>query len=68
MNWQLIDALKQRLANETGVHPSAPGAKTGFALVFPNEYHLGMSNLGFQIIYREINSRVDTACERAFLN
>lgn len=67
MNWQLIEALKQRLANETGVQPSAPGAKTGFALVFPNEYHLGMSNLGFQIIYREINSRADTACERAFL-
>jgi len=67
MNWQLIDTLKQRLANETGAQITAPGAKTGFALIFPNEYHLGMSNLGFQIIYREINSRSDTACERAFL-
>ena len=67
MNWQLIDSLKQRLASETGVQYSAPGAKTGFALIFPNEYHLGMSNLGFQIIYREINSRSDTACERCFL-
>lgn len=67
MNWQLIDTLKQRLANETGAQSTAPGAKTGFALIFPNEYHLGMSNLGFQIIYREINSRPDTACERVFL-
>lgn len=67
MNWQLIDVLKQRLANETGAKVTAPGAKTGFALIFPNEYHLGMSNLGFQIIYREINSRSDTACERSFL-
>jgi radical SAM superfamily enzyme YgiQ (UPF0313 family) len=67
MNWQLIDSLKHRLASETGVHHSAPGAKTGFALIFPNEYHLGMSNLGYQIIYREINSRPDTACERCFL-
>ena len=67
MNWQLIENLKQRSASESGAHIAAPGAKTGFALVFPNEYHLGMANLGFQIIYREINSRRDTACERAFL-
>ena len=67
MNWQLIENLKQRSASESGAQIAAPGAKTGFALVFPNEYHLGMANLGFQIIYREINSRRDTACERAFL-
>ena len=67
MNWQLIESLKQKKSHEIGAKISAPGAKTGFALVFPNEYHLGMSNLGFQIIYREINSRHDTACERAFL-
>lgn len=37
------------------------------ALVFPNTYYLGMSNLGFQTIYREINSRTDALCERVFL-
>ncbi len=37
------------------------------ALVFPNTYFLGMSNLGFQTIYREINSRADALCERVFL-
>lgn len=67
MNWQVIENLKQRVSHEYGCQISAPGSKTGFALVFPNEYHLGMSNLGFQIIYREINSRRDTACERLFL-
>lgn len=67
MNWQLIDSLKQRISSESGVQVTAPGAKTGFALIFPNEYHLGMANLGFQIIYREINRRNDTACERSFL-
>ena len=67
MNWQLIENLKKRNLSESGAQISAPGAKTGFALIFPNEYHLGMANLGFQIIYREINSRSDTACERAFL-
>lgn len=67
MNWNLIENLKKRSGNEFGAQQSAPGAKTGFALIFPNEYHLGMANLGFQIIYREINLRNDTACERAFL-
>ncbi len=67
MNWQLIEKLKLRISREHGCQISASGSKTGFALVFPNEYHLGMSNLGFQIIYREINSRRDTACERLFL-
>lgn len=67
MNWQLQGTLKRQLAGESGALVCAPGAKTAFALSFPNEYHLGMSNLGFQIIYREINSRADTSCERAFL-
>ena len=67
MNWNLVNRLKQRAERETGANRADPGAKTGFALLFPNEYHLGMSNLGFQIIYREINRRADTACERAFL-
>lgn len=67
MNWNLVNRLQQRTKHEIGVSRADPGARTGFALVFPNEYHLGMANLGFQIIYREINRRADTACERAFL-
>ena len=68
MSWQLKETLKQKRAGETGTYTGAPGAApVSFALVFPNQYHLGMANLGFQIIYREINSRADTICERAFL-
>jgi len=37
------------------------------ALVFPNTYSMGMSNLGFHSIYRQINSRDDALCHRAFL-
>lgn len=55
------------MAAERGAAVYAPGARTGFALAYPNTYHVGMSNLGFHIIYREINSRGDTACERVFL-
>lgn len=37
------------------------------ALVYPNSYHQGMSNLGMQTVYRLINQRVDCLCERFFL-
>ena len=34
------------------------------ALVYPNEYKVAMSNLGYQIIYNILNDREDTYCER----
>ena len=38
-----------------------------FALVYPNRYHVGMSNLGFQSVYRLLNDYDHVVCERAFL-
>lgn len=67
MSWQLKEKMQQILAKEQGATVYAPGSRTGFALAYPNTYHVGMSNLGFQIIYQQINSRADTACERIFL-
>lgn len=37
------------------------------ALAFPNTYFVGMSNLGFQTLYRLFNQRPDTVCERVLL-
>src|SRR5262249_24877073 len=37
------------------------------ALVYPSPYHVGMSSLGFQTIYRELNALPGIAAERAFL-
>ena len=37
------------------------------ALVYPSPYRLAMSSLGFQVIYRLLNERADTVCERSFL-
>ncbi len=37
------------------------------ALVYPNHYYQGMSNLGFQTVYHLLNQRNDTLCERFFL-
>jgi len=37
------------------------------ALVYPNRYHIGMSNLGFQTIYQLLNRFDHVVCERVFL-
>lgn len=67
LTWLLKEKLQKTLLEEQGAMVFAPGSRQGFALVYPNTYHVGMSNLGFQIIYQQINSRDDTACERLFL-
>ncbi len=67
MSWHLKEKLQKYLQAETGTIVFAPGARTGFALVYPNTYEVGMSNLGMHIIYQQINSRSDTSCERFFL-
>jgi radical SAM family uncharacterized protein len=63
----LKQRLQQILSKEKGVKVFPPGLRNEFALVYPNSYHIGMSNLGFHIIYQLINNREDTACERVFL-
>jgi hypothetical protein len=37
------------------------------ALVYPNTYKAGMSNLGFQTVYRLINQIETVFCQRVFL-
>lgn len=37
-----------------------------FCLAFPDIYDVGMSYLGFRVIYGALNSRDDVACERVF--
>lgn len=40
--------------------------RTHFALVFPDIYDLGQSNLGLALLYDILNQREDVAAERAF--
>jgi len=61
-------SMAQTLARERGTIYKKPGGKAvRVALAYPNTYYLGMSNLGFQTIYRHLNERGDVVCERAFL-
>lgn len=61
-------SMAQILARERGTIYKKPGGQAvRIALVYPNTYYLGMSNLGFQTMYRHLNERDDVVCERAFL-
>ncbi len=46
------------------VHKDDPAIR--FAMAFPDIYEVGMSHLGLHVIYNELNSIEDVACERVF--
>jgi radical SAM family uncharacterized protein len=58
---------RKLLDDETGTIRKKRHAKTAIALVYPNTYHVGMSNLGFQSVYHLLNTLDDIVCERSFL-
>ncbi|SNV72260.1 radical SAM protein [Veillonella rodentium] len=63
----LIDRLQQLHRDEASRVTINPHASQKVAIVYPNTYYVGMSNLGLHIIYEEINLRPDSVCERIFL-
>ncbi|MDA8065883.1 MAG: TIGR03960 family B12-binding radical SAM protein [Thermaerobacter sp.] len=48
------------------VHKDWDRVDVTFALAFPDLYEVGMSHLGLQILYHELNRREDTLAERVF--
>ena len=60
-------AAQRSIESEIGTIRKQWRGKTSVALVYPNRYHVGMSNLGFQTVYRLLNSFDHVVCERAFL-
>jgi radical SAM superfamily enzyme YgiQ (UPF0313 family) len=67
MSWSLKEKSERLLAEETGTIRKDWGGRVSFALVYPNTYAVGMSNLGFQTIYRHLNALPDVVCERVFM-
>ena len=57
----------ERSVRETGTIRKRWQGRLAVALVYPNTYALGMSNLGFQALYRLFNQLDHVVCERAFL-
>ena len=62
-----IQAPAQYLALEKNlVQKDHAGIGFKFVFAFPDTYAVGMSHLGLQIIYKLLNERPDSLCERAF--
>src|SRR5258708_6473104 len=59
--------LSDVLSREVGYVRKPHGGRLRVALAFPNTYFVGMSNLGFQTVYRLFNELEDVVCERVFL-
>ncbi len=66
-SWKLIQKAREILEKEKGTVRKPWGGKISICLIYPNSYHVGMSNLGFQTLYHLLNLEEDIVCERAFL-
>lgn len=54
--------------NEVGTLHKNWGGKVPFALVYPNTYNIGMSNLAIHILYKYLNNNNQIVLERFFLD
>jgi radical SAM family uncharacterized protein len=66
MSWKLRKKAQSLVAGEEGAVQKDWGGRVSVALVYPNTYAVGMSNLGFQTIYEHLNALPDAVCERVF--
>ncbi len=66
MGWDEIKKARRRLSREQGTIIKDWGGRIPIALIYPNSYYVGMSNLGVHAIYRLLNSYSEVVCERAF--
>jgi radical SAM superfamily enzyme YgiQ (UPF0313 family) len=63
---KLLSTERNLILSEAGKISKKSGAFR-VALGYPNTYEVGMSNLGFQTIYRLLNQMSQVTCERFFL-
>src|SRR5690349_7292 len=63
--YSLVERAQALLADEQGtLYKDAPYR---VALCYPSPYHVGMSSLGYQAIYREVHAHAGATAERVFL-
>jgi len=65
--WQQRERARELLSKEVGFVRKPHADRLRVALAFPNTYFVGMSNLGFQTVYKLFNAEADIVCERVFL-
>jgi radical SAM superfamily enzyme YgiQ (UPF0313 family) len=66
-SWAQQERALEVLSKEIGYVRKPHGDRVRIALAFPNTYWVGMSNLGFQTVYRLFNAHQHIVCERVFL-
>lgn len=66
MTWEIKRLHDEILSREIGAVRKEWGGRLRVALLYPNRYEAGMSNLGFLSVYGRINARPAAVCERAF--
>lgn len=66
-SWQQRRIAREILSREVGYVRKPHAGRLRVALAFPNTYFVGMSNLGFQTVYRLFNAHPGVVCERVFL-
>ena len=59
---------RDRLTRERGYIIKDWGNRIPIAMVYPNSYYIGMSNLAMQTVYSLFNAYADIVCERAFVD
>jgi len=66
MGWDKVKKARQQLSREQSTIIKDWGGRIPIALIYPNSYYIGMSNLGFHAIYKLFNSYSEVVGERAF--
>ena len=66
-HWPQRERALDLLSKEVGYVRKPHGGRLRVALAFPNTYFVGMSNLGFQTVYKLFNAEPDIVCERVCL-
>ena len=62
-----VEKPSRYLGTETNsIRKDPKGVKLRFALAFPDQYEIGTSHFGIQILYHVLNRRPDIAAERVF--
>ena len=66
MTFRKVRKARRRLSREQGAIIKDWGGRVPIALVYPNSYYVGMSNLGLHAVYSLLNSYGEVAGERVF--
>ncbi len=67
MSWKIRKHHEMLRAAEEGREGSVWARGLNVGMVYPNLYYFGMSNLGFQTLYKIFHEMQDVNCERFFL-